>query len=108
VVAWRAAADTGLGPPGRHPRLRRPPDERVRGALRNERAYQLQLDAWFEKANARTHKTLRCRPVDRLLAEREQMAPLPAFPDLDRRWVARVPADPYLRFDTSDYSLDRR
>jgi hypothetical protein len=27
----------------------------------NERDYQLQLDAWFEKANARTHKTLRCR-----------------------------------------------
>ena len=34
------------------------------------------------------------------------MAPLPAFPDLDRRWVTRVPADPYLRFDTNDYSLD--
>jgi transposase len=61
----------------------------------NERDYQLQLDAWFEKANARTHKTLRCRPVDRLIAEREQMAALPAFPDLDRRWVMRVPADPY-------------
>jgi transposase len=72
----------------------------------NERDYQLQLDAWFEKANQRTHKTLRCRPVDRLLAEREQMAPLPAFPDLDRRWVTRVPADPYLRLDTNDYSLD--
>ena len=72
----------------------------------NERDYQLQLDAWFDKANARTHKTLRCRPVDRLIAEREQMAPLPAFPDLDRRWVTRVPADPYLRFDTNDYSLD--
>jgi transposase len=72
----------------------------------NERDYQLQLDAWFDKANARTHKTLRCRPIDRLVAEREQMAPLPAFPDLDRRWVTRVPADPYLRFDTNDYSLD--
>jgi transposase len=72
----------------------------------NERDYQLQLDAWFAKANARTHKTLRCRPVDRLLTEREQMAALPAFPDLDRRWVIRVPVDPYLRFDTNDYSLD--
>jgi hypothetical protein len=66
----------------------------------------LQLDGWFDKANARTHKTLRCRPVDRLIAEREQMAELPVFPDLDRRWVMRVPADPYLRFDTNDYSLD--
>jgi transposase len=72
----------------------------------NERDYQLQLDAWFDRANRRTHKTLRCRPVDRLAAEREQMTPLAAFPDLDRRWVARVPADPYLRFDTNDYSLD--
>jgi transposase len=74
----------------------------------NERDYQLQLDAWFERANARTHKTLRCRPVDRLQGEREQMAPLPAFPDLDRRWTTRVPADPYLRLDTNDYSLDPR
>ena len=74
----------------------------------NERDFQDQLDAWFVKANARTHRTLRCRPVDRLIAEREKMAPLPAFPDLDRRWVTRVPADPYLRFDTCDYSLDPR
>ena len=72
----------------------------------NERDYQLQLDAWFEKANARTHKTLRCRPIDRLLAERQQMASLPELPDLDRRWVTRVPVDPFLRFDTNDYSLD--
>jgi transposase len=71
----------------------------------NERDYQLQLDAWFERANRRTHKTLRCRPIDRLVAERERMAPLPAFPDLDRRWVVRIPADPYLRVDRNDYSL---
>jgi transposase len=72
----------------------------------NERDYQEQLDGWFAKANARTHRALRCRPVDRLVAEREHMRALPAFPDLDRRWVIRVPADPYLRFDTCDYSLD--
>ena len=56
---------------------------------------------------SRHHKTLRCRPVDRLLEERELMAPLPAAaPDTDRRWVLRVPPDPHLRFDTCDYSLD--
>jgi transposase len=92
--------------------------ERVQGYLEtnfepgrvfaNERDYQHQLDGWFEKANARTHKTLRERPVDRLLLEREVMAPLPVFPDLDRRWVTRVPVDPYLRFDRNDYSLDPR
>ena len=27
-------------------------------------------------------------------------------PDLDRRWVLRVPPDPHVRFDTCDYSLD--
>ena len=32
----------------------------------NHLDFQLQLDAWFEKANARTHSTLRERPVDRL------------------------------------------
>jgi transposase len=76
----------------------------------NELDYQLQLDAWFdERANPRMHKTLRCRPVDRLLEERSVMAPLPASPpDTDRRWVLRVPPDPYLRFDTCDYSLHPR
>jgi transposase len=73
----------------------------------NELDYQLQLDQWFEKANARTHKTLRCRPIDRLREERGLMRPLPARePDVDRRWVVRVPPDPHLRFDTNDYSLD--
>jgi len=42
------------------------------------------------------HKTLRCRPVDRLAEERVVMAPLPPLaPDVERRWVLRVPADPY-------------
>jgi transposase len=74
----------------------------------NELDFQLQLDAWFsERANVRHHKTLRCRPVDRLREEQGVMAPLPATPpDTDRRWVLRVPPDPHLRFDTCDYSLD--
>jgi transposase len=74
----------------------------------NELEFQLQLDAWFtERANPRVHKTLRCRPSDRLVEERAVMARLPpTLPDTDRRWVLRVPPDPYLRFDTCDYSLD--
>ena len=77
-------------------------------AFANELDFQLQLDAWFDqRANARFHRTLRCRPIDRLIEERRMMAPLPATaPDTDRRWVLRVPPDPYLRFDTCDYSLD--
>jgi hypothetical protein len=73
----------------------------------NHLDFQLQLDDWFGKANARTHKTLRARPIDRLLEEREVMRPLPERePCLDRRWVVRVAPDPHLRFDTNDYSLD--
>jgi transposase len=76
----------------------------------NELDCQLQLDDWFDtRANPRVHKTLRCRPIDRLIEERMVMAPLPATPpDTDRRWVLRIPPDPYLRFDTCDYSLDPR
>ena len=80
-----------MGSSGRHPWPRRLPE--------------LQLDDRFDtRANARQHKTLRCRPVDRLIEERAVMAPLPEPPDTDRRWVLRVPPDPYLRFDTCDYS----
>jgi transposase len=73
----------------------------------NELDFQDQLDAWFTRVNARTHKTLRARPVDRLATELEVMAPLAEqLPDTSRRWVTRVPPDPHLRFDTNDYSLD--
>jgi hypothetical protein len=35
------------------------------------------------------------------------MRPLPTeMPDTSRRWVTRVPPDPYVRVDTNDYSLD--
>ena len=67
--------------------------------------FQLQLA--FERANARAHRTIRARPGDRLTEELQLMRALPGEPpDADRRWVARVPPDPYLRFDTNDYSLD--
>ena len=36
----------------------------------NHLDFQLQLDAWFCKANARTHKTLRARPIDRIVIHR--------------------------------------
>ena len=72
--------------------------------------FQCQLDRWFsERANARFHRGIRAVPAERLAAEHERMRPLPnSMPELDRRWVTRVPAQPYLRFDTNDYSLDPR
>jgi transposase len=74
----------------------------------NHLDYQHQLDEWFSvRANGRVHKTLRCRPADRLGDDIAAMRPLPTrAPETDHRWVVRVPADPYLRFDTCDYSLD--
>jgi transposase len=76
----------------------------------NELDFQAQLDRWFvERANVRFHRTLRCRPVDRLLEERALLRPLPArLPDVKRRFASRVLPDPYLRVDTCDYSLDPR
>lgn len=76
-------------------------------AFANELDFQDQLDDWFTKVNARRHKTLRERPVDRLGDELASMAPLPSeLPDTARRWVTRVAPDPHLRIDTNDYSLD--
>jgi hypothetical protein len=75
----------------------------------NEIDYQAQLDAWTERANARTHRTTRAVPAERLVMERGRMRALPEpLPDTDRRFVWRVPQQPYLRFDTNDYSFDPR
>ena len=43
----------------------------------NHLDFQLQLDAWFEKANARAHRMLRARPIDRLAEELQVMRALP-------------------------------
>jgi transposase len=76
----------------------------------NELDFQQQLDRWLaERANLRFHRTLRCRPADRLAEELTVMRPLPKrLPDVDGRLVTRVPPDPYLRVDTDDSSLDPR
>jgi Mu transposase, C-terminal domain len=79
-------------------------------AFAGELDYQEQLDRWFEeRANLRFHRTLRCRPAERLAEELRLMRPLTEhMPDVDRRLVTRVPPDPYVRVDSNDYSLDPR
>lgn len=75
----------------------------------NELDFQDQLDRWCDKVNARVHRTTRVVVADRLAEERPRMRPLPEhLPVTDRRFVTRVPAQPYLRFDRNDYSLDPR
>ncbi len=56
--------------------------------------FQEQLDRWFcERANLRFHRTLRCRPTERLAEELERMRPLPEhMPDVDRRLMTRIPS----------------
>jgi hypothetical protein len=69
--------------------------------------FGLQLDGWCERVNGRVHRTVRAVPAERLIQERARMRPLPErMPDLDRRFVARVPTQPYLRVDRNDYSID--
>jgi transposase len=73
----------------------------------NEADFQLQFDEWCDRVNQRVHRTVRAVPAERLGLERERMRPLPErLPDLDRRFVMRVPQQPYLRVDRNDYSLD--
>jgi hypothetical protein len=79
-------------------------------AFANPLDFQDQLDRWFaERANPRLHRGIRAVPAERLEAERPRMLSLPAqMPDTDRRFVIRVHPQPYLRWDTNDYSLDPR
>jgi transposase len=71
--------------------------------------FQAQLDRWCERINQRKHRTTRAVVSLRLAEEQRWMRPLPdPLPATDRRFVVRVPPQPYLRFDRNDYSLDPR
>jgi transposase len=75
----------------------------------NHLDFQDQLDCWCERVNARVHRSTRAVVIERLAEERGRMRALPAaMPDTDARFATRVPAQPYLRFDRNDYSLDPR
>ena len=73
----------------------------------NHLDFQDRLDTWTDKINERVHRTVRAVPAERLVEERQRMRPLPArMPDVDRRQVVRVPAQPFVRVDRNDYSID--
>ena len=75
----------------------------------NHLDFQDRLDAWTVKANGRVHRTIRAVPAERLAEEKERMRAVPArLPDVDRRQVVRVPAQPFIRVDRNDYSIDPR
>jgi len=65
-----------------------------------------QLSSWLVKANARVHKGVRCRPVDRRSEDLAAMMPLPPVaPDIRHRFSLRLGRDHYVRFSTCDYSV---
>jgi transposase len=108
-VAWRFCEPADPQAKGAVERLQGDAETNFEPGRRfaNDLDFQDQLDAWFAKVNARIHKTLRARPIDRLAEEHQVMAPLPgAMPETAKRWVTRIPPDPHLRIDTNDYSLD--
>jgi hypothetical protein len=69
--------------------------------------FDAQLTDWLTIANARTVRTIKARPLDRVEADRAAMLPLPPVAPAVG-WVNRVRLgrDYYVRVDSSDYSVD--
>lgn len=68
--------------------------------------FNSQLLSWLMRANARIHRMIRCRPIDRLNEDLAAMMPLPPVaPDLRHRFATRLGRDHYVRFATCDYSV---
>ena len=71
--------------------------------------FNTQLGGWLERANRRVHRTLRCRPVDRIVEDRSAMLAFPpVLPDPALRFEVRLGRDHYGRVGTCDYSVDPR
>jgi transposase len=68
--------------------------------------FNAQLSEWLVIANHRQHRVLRCRPADRVEADRAAMLPLPPVARVAGwRTHARLPSDHYVRLDANDYSV---
>jgi hypothetical protein len=69
--------------------------------------FNAQFGDWLQRANARTVRTIKARPVDLIEADRAAMLPLPPVPLLlGWRHQVRLGRDYYVRLDASDYSVD--
>lgn len=70
------------------------------------RDFNDQLADWLERANARPHRALECRPVDRLEADRVAMVALPPVaPVVGWQTTTRLARDHYVRVASNDYSV---
>jgi transposase len=66
-----------------------------------------QMGDWLPKANTRTVRALKARPVDLLDADRAAMLALPPLaPPVGLRLRIRLPRDYYVRVFGNDYSVD--
>lgn len=75
-------------------------------AFSSARDFNSQLTEWTVTANARQHRALGCRPVERWDADRAAMLPLPPVaPVTGWRAATRLPRDHYIRLDSNDYSV---
>ena len=69
--------------------------------------FNAQLQEWLRRANPRHHRTIGCRPADRVDADRAAMLPLPPVAaSTGWRSALRLPRDHYVRLDGNDYSVD--
>ena len=70
--------------------------------------FNTQLGDWLtRRANLRTVRSIRARPVDRLVTDYAAMTPLPPIdPPVGLRSRVRLARDYYVRIDTVDYSVD--
>lgn len=68
--------------------------------------FNMQLQRFLARANTRRHRTLGCRPADRIDADRAAMIALPPVPPVTG-WhhSTRLPRDHYIRLDGNDYSV---
>ena len=68
--------------------------------------FNTQLADWLIRANARQHRRLGCRPVDRWAVDHAEMLALPPVaPVTGWHTTVRLPRDHYVRLDANDYSV---
>jgi transposase len=71
--------------------------------------FNAQLTGWLTLANGRHHRTIGCRPIDRIAEDRAAMLALPpVLPDPAFRASTRLGRDHYVRVLGSDYSVQPR
>jgi transposase len=71
--------------------------------------FNAQLDEWLVRANSRTVRSIRGRPVELLETDYQAMLPLPPLaPPVGLNHRVRLGRDYYVRVDTVDYSVDPR